>query len=306
MTIFPSAVRKVHLHMTAYASSVRVSADLQGCPPVDLLIRTSGEHRLSDFLLWQSRYAQLVFSNTLWPDYSFWDLLQALVQYQRSYPELQKIQQTVGPPKGILPDVVRDASTLQDRSASRDEGLDQCTTTAHARDMESTVGNSNDDKQSANVTADVTDAETSDSSASSESRPTSPVSSPPRISKNSSPPRLEMSASMLSQHQNPLCVPGHEALVDGQQLRQPLVNLCVPEHTSQTGMKGNAYDQVSCQQPDGRHRSQRPSTGDTAQRNGSKSVLPPNMLRAEADCRHLIHDTLNRRKPYKMHSDSPD
>ncbi|KAL0047546.1 hypothetical protein WJX82_006242 [Trebouxia sp. C0006] len=86
------AVHAVHQQVAEGSiAAVDVTADTieqelytQGCPPVDLLIRTSGEHRLSDFMLWQSRYAQLVFSNTLWPDYSFWHLLQALVQYQRS------------------------------------------------------------------------------------------------------------------------------------------------------------------------------------------------------------------------------
>jgi hypothetical protein len=38
-------------------------------PPVDLLIRTSGEQRLSNYLLWQAAYAELVFVDTLWPDF---------------------------------------------------------------------------------------------------------------------------------------------------------------------------------------------------------------------------------------------
>ena len=41
-----------------------------GLPDPDLIIRTSGEHRLSNFLLWQSAYAELVFIDTLWPDFS--------------------------------------------------------------------------------------------------------------------------------------------------------------------------------------------------------------------------------------------
>lgn len=51
-------------------------------PQVDLLIRTSGETRLSDFLLWQSRRALLVFSKVLWPDYSFADFVSAIMKYQ--------------------------------------------------------------------------------------------------------------------------------------------------------------------------------------------------------------------------------
>ena len=47
----------------------------------DLLIRTSGEHRLSNYLLWQSAYSELVFSDTLWPDFDHDDLAAALEEY---------------------------------------------------------------------------------------------------------------------------------------------------------------------------------------------------------------------------------
>jgi undecaprenyl diphosphate synthase len=47
-------------------------------PPVDLLIRTGGERRLSDFLLWESAYAELVFTRTMWPDFSAADLAAAV------------------------------------------------------------------------------------------------------------------------------------------------------------------------------------------------------------------------------------
>jgi undecaprenyl diphosphate synthase len=50
---------------------------------VDLLIRTSGEQRLSNFLLWQSAYAELYFTPVLWPDFCANDLLQALLDYQQ-------------------------------------------------------------------------------------------------------------------------------------------------------------------------------------------------------------------------------
>ena len=58
--------------------------DLQDCPAVDLLVRTSGECRLSDFLLWQSSHAILHFTPVLWPDFTFRHLLQAIVSYQRA------------------------------------------------------------------------------------------------------------------------------------------------------------------------------------------------------------------------------
>lgn len=51
-------------------------------PDVDLLIRTSGEQRISNFLLWQIAYAELYFTNALWPDFSDEHLLEALTVYQ--------------------------------------------------------------------------------------------------------------------------------------------------------------------------------------------------------------------------------
>ena len=59
---------------------------------MDILIRTSGERRLSDFLLWQCGTAQLVFIDTLWPDFSFYDLLRALVSFQRAAPQLYALR----------------------------------------------------------------------------------------------------------------------------------------------------------------------------------------------------------------------
>ncbi|HMC62298.1 MAG TPA: polyprenyl diphosphate synthase, partial [Candidatus Solibacter sp.] len=51
-------------------------------PPVDLLIRTGGERRLSDFLLWESAYAELVFSPTMWPDFTPADLAAAVRDFR--------------------------------------------------------------------------------------------------------------------------------------------------------------------------------------------------------------------------------
>ncbi len=50
-------------------------------PDVDLLIRTSGEQRLSDFLLWECAYAELVFTSRLWPDFTAGDLAQAVAEF---------------------------------------------------------------------------------------------------------------------------------------------------------------------------------------------------------------------------------
>jgi undecaprenyl diphosphate synthase len=54
------------------------TADL---PDPDLLIRTSGEQRISNFLLWQCAYAELVFTTTMWPDFGRADLEQAIAEY---------------------------------------------------------------------------------------------------------------------------------------------------------------------------------------------------------------------------------
>lgn len=52
-----------------------------GLPELDLLIRTSGEVRLSNFLLWQAAYAELVFTPTLWPDFDEAELVKAIEQF---------------------------------------------------------------------------------------------------------------------------------------------------------------------------------------------------------------------------------
>jgi undecaprenyl diphosphate synthase len=55
----------------------------KGIPDPDLVIRPSGERRLSNFLLWQSSYAEFWYSNILWPDFSKRDLMEAIGEYQR-------------------------------------------------------------------------------------------------------------------------------------------------------------------------------------------------------------------------------
>lgn len=54
-----------------------------GQPPVDLIVRPSGEQRISNFLLWQGAYAELVFMDVLWPDFTPGDLDQAIAEFQR-------------------------------------------------------------------------------------------------------------------------------------------------------------------------------------------------------------------------------
>jgi undecaprenyl diphosphate synthase len=56
--------------------------DTAGAPDPDLIIRTSGEQRLSNFLLWQSAYSEFLFTSTLWPDFTREEFLEAIYQYQ--------------------------------------------------------------------------------------------------------------------------------------------------------------------------------------------------------------------------------
>jgi undecaprenyl diphosphate synthase len=61
---------------------MRLALDTSGIPDPDLLIRTSGEMRLSNFLLWQAAYAELVFLDAYWPDFGREQLEEAIAQYR--------------------------------------------------------------------------------------------------------------------------------------------------------------------------------------------------------------------------------
>jgi len=65
---------------SAMADAIHASAD--GAPDVDLLIRTGGERRLSDFLLWECAYAELFFTQRMWPDFTAEDLREALSEFR--------------------------------------------------------------------------------------------------------------------------------------------------------------------------------------------------------------------------------
>ena len=64
-------------------ASLSSSFDIPNLPDVDLLIRTGGEKRLSNFLLWHASYAELVFTDTLWPDYGEDELYGHIEQFQK-------------------------------------------------------------------------------------------------------------------------------------------------------------------------------------------------------------------------------
>ncbi len=61
--------------------AIEAELDTADLPPLDLLIRTSGELRLSNFMLWQAAYAELYFSDVLWPDFTAAHLEQALTAF---------------------------------------------------------------------------------------------------------------------------------------------------------------------------------------------------------------------------------
>lgn len=62
-------------------------------PDPELMIRTSGEHRISNFLLWQMAYTELYFTETLWPDFRREDLFEAIVDYQKRERRFGKISE---------------------------------------------------------------------------------------------------------------------------------------------------------------------------------------------------------------------
>ena len=73
------------------AKSFSASLDMPDVPDPDLLIRTSGEKRISNFLLWQSAYSEFVFLDTLWPDCSEKDFWRALDEYAARHRRFGKV-----------------------------------------------------------------------------------------------------------------------------------------------------------------------------------------------------------------------
>jgi len=75
----------------------RVSRQLQGdAPPVDLIIRTGREQRLSDFLLWEAAYAELCFLDTMWPDFQKEDFVRAVESFRGRQRRFGRIAETAG------------------------------------------------------------------------------------------------------------------------------------------------------------------------------------------------------------------
>jgi undecaprenyl diphosphate synthase len=76
-----------------------------GLPDVDLLIRSGGERRLSNFLLWQSAYAEFVFVDKLWPDFGRDDLLAALDEFGRRDRRFGLVEAAAPPAVSVSPSV---------------------------------------------------------------------------------------------------------------------------------------------------------------------------------------------------------
>ncbi len=81
-------VRAVNRYMAAHPdepiseASLAGSLDTAGIPDPDLIIRTGGEYRISNFLMWESAYSEFIFSDVLWPDFSEKDIDSAIEEYR--------------------------------------------------------------------------------------------------------------------------------------------------------------------------------------------------------------------------------
>ena len=76
------AINKLHENQITI-SAESLSNALDSASDVDLLIRTGGDHRISNFLLWQSAYAELFFTNTLWPEFKVDELEKIITQFKK-------------------------------------------------------------------------------------------------------------------------------------------------------------------------------------------------------------------------------
>jgi undecaprenyl diphosphate synthase len=77
--------------------------------PVDLMIRTGGEYRVSNFLIWAGAYAELYFSNKLWPDFAPSDLYQAIYAFQQRNRRFGLADNVQGPDASANQEVVAKA-----------------------------------------------------------------------------------------------------------------------------------------------------------------------------------------------------
>lgn len=77
------AAKKVHEQQQPFTIQALTEAMDQGLPPIDLVLRTAGDQRLSNFMLWQAAYAELIFSPVLWPDFTEEEFTTVLNEYKQ-------------------------------------------------------------------------------------------------------------------------------------------------------------------------------------------------------------------------------
>jgi len=88
------ALQREAIEITSESLESRLGMAQSG--PVDLLIRTGGEQRISNYILWQSAYAELFFTETLWPDFAAHDLEQALFWYAGRHRRFGYTEEQIG------------------------------------------------------------------------------------------------------------------------------------------------------------------------------------------------------------------
>jgi undecaprenyl diphosphate synthase len=86
-------IKQEDINETLISNSLTTS----GMPDPELLIRTSGEHRISNFLMWQISYAELYFTDVLWPDFRREDLYHAIISYQNRERRFGKTSEQLKP-----------------------------------------------------------------------------------------------------------------------------------------------------------------------------------------------------------------
>jgi undecaprenyl diphosphate synthase len=88
-----TAAAREHPHGVVDEHSLKRHLCLSDCPDPDLLIRTGGEQRLSNFLLWQLAYTELYFTDVYWPDFSQQDFIAALESYHQRDRRFGKVEE---------------------------------------------------------------------------------------------------------------------------------------------------------------------------------------------------------------------
>jgi undecaprenyl diphosphate synthase len=109
---------RLHLTLAVDYSSRHALSVGERQPDVDLLIRTGGERRLSDFLLWECAYAELIFTERMWPDFDAGDLAAAIAEFRSRDRRFGRIAEPAAPGAGARaePGV---ASAAEARTAER-------------------------------------------------------------------------------------------------------------------------------------------------------------------------------------------